>query len=90
VDNLDKSDCTLPPNRGAGNCSERNSDPIRVPRGDFREKVMQERNDNPMCFRPADDLRRMLKEAAQRAHRSVNGEILHRLEQSFQAEGVHS
>jgi hypothetical protein len=47
---------------------------------------MEIKRDRPMCFRPQDDLRRQLKDAARRAHRTVNGEILHRLEQSFQAE----
>jgi hypothetical protein len=44
------------------------------------------KQDCPMCFRPTDELRQMLNEAAKREHRTLAGEVLHRLAQSFAAE----
>jgi hypothetical protein len=51
---------------------------------------MQDNSDNPMCFRPEDNLRRKIKEAAERADRSVNGQVLHLLKKAFAAEEANS
>jgi len=48
------------------------------------------KQDRPMCFRPTAELRQMLHEAAKREHRSLAGEVLHRLAQSFAAETTKS
>jgi len=44
--------------------------------------------DRPMCFRPEDDLRKLITAAAKLADRSLNGEILHRLKQTFAGDKV--
>jgi hypothetical protein len=44
---------------------------------------MQYGKDRPMCFRPGDDLRKLITAAAKEADRSLNGEILHRLKRTF-------
>jgi hypothetical protein len=39
--------------------------------------------DRPMCFRPEDDLRKLITAAAKVTDRNLIGEILHRLKQTF-------